>query len=299
MLLLDDASHLFLAAALGATLLLLASLAAVGGGRTLRIVRQFGFAGALLALFTGVVVESLAEPLMRTAPYTLIHLPATILRFQGLAEDPELRTRYNVDPRLRYLGEKVPNLEAPFVVSSGLRSVTVPPVHHSVPTPLPSNVVEADETEMGQEADGLYRRALATVEGTERDGSIAARSRKADWIGAAGVGFLVLGVVGILAGTVPLLLGAAAFLGDTGRLLFATARPEYRGGRGKALWRGTGALRAWHRERAKPHRALATFGLLATLGGLLLGFLREEETRRIAHDVFAEARTVRIERKRP
>lgn len=297
MLFLDDASSLLLAAALGTTLLLLASMAAVGGARTLRIVRQFGFTGVFLALFTGVVVESLAEPLMRTSPYTLVHLPPTVLRFQGLVEDPDLRTRYNVDPRLRYLGAKVPDLEVAFVMRNGIRIVDVPQVRHETPTALPASVVPMGEKAIGEEVDGLYERALATVEESGRGGKVEALIRRADWIGAAGFGLLVLGLVSVLAGAVPLLLGGLSFLGDEGRLIVMTASPEYRGARGRALRHGTGALRAWHRKRTAPHRALATFGLLATLGGLLLGFLREEETRGIAHRVFAQARSIRIDGK--
>ena len=288
---LDDALSFLLAAALGVALLLLGSLAAVGGARTLRLARGFGFVGALLALFVGVVVESLAPSLVESPPYTLAFLPSSVLRVQALAEDPDLRTRYNVDPRLRYLGGEVPNLEAPYARNTGLRFVKILPVEHASPTPLPAGVVDQGEEAVDREVDGLYERAVATLADAGRPPVL----RRLAFLGAASVGFLGLGVVGFLAGAVPLVGRRLALLGDVARLLGATRHRSYRGARGRAIRAGTAGLAAWHGERARPHLALATFGLLVLLGGVLLGLLREEERRRSAHDVFAQARRLRIE----
>ena len=191
---LDAASSLLLAAALGATLLLLALSAAVGGIRTLCIIRGVGVAGALLAVFVGIMVESLAASLVDSPPYSLAFLQTTDLRVEALAQDPDLRTRYNADPRLRYLPRigTITDLETVYDHRSGIRSVWVPPVFHETPVPKLPSFVTSDATSYGQEVDGLYDRAFSTVETAGRGADIAARMRRADLLGAASVGFLLL-----------------------------------------------------------------------------------------------------------
>lgn len=286
-----ESTHLVLATALGATLLLLGCLAAVGGRRTLGIVRAMGISGLFVALFVGVALETLAPPTIASKPYTLAFLPSTALRAEGLAQDPDLRTRYNVDPRLRYLGGSVANLESDYAPDLGpLRRLEVPPVVHSTPRPLPKGVVAMGEAEFGKEVDGLYERAWASVDRTE----LAPAAERTAFLGTASVGFLLLGLVGLLAGILSLLLRGLSALRDHLRLLWMTADGRYQGVRARALRLGSRELLRWHLRESRPFVSLLTFGLLVALGGALLGLLREEETRSLAHAVFREARDVRF-----
>lgn len=295
-----EIAGLTLTAALGAGLLVLGLLAAIGPVRTLKALRGAGLAGALLALFVGTVVQSLARPLVDAPPYTLAFLPTTVLRVQGLAEDPDVRTRYNVDPRLRYLpsrGETVVDLEGSYVPDlDGLRRVEVRPVVHASRAAKPAGVVAMDEAEFGREVDGLYEKAWATLERSERTGAYPVG--RVEFLGAASVGLLVLGMVGLLAGLVPLLFRLLGAAWDGLRLLRLTASPSYRGVRRRAWRYGFRELMRWHAGEARSFATLATFGLLLGLGGVVLGLLRESKERSLARDVFREAREIRIEAKR-
>lgn len=297
-----ELTSLALATASGAALLVLSSLAAVGARRTLTFVRGVGLFGVFLAFFVGNVLQSLARPLLAARPYTLAFLPPTVLHAQGLAEDPDLRTRYNVDARLRYLpvrGANVVDLESEYEPQlQGFRLAVVPPVVHSSPTKLPPRVIAMGEAEFGKEIDGLYRQAWATVERAGRGPEFRSEQRLADFIATASIGFLVLGVVGLLGGLLPLAGRMVATVWDSLRLLRRTSGPGYRGARKRALKFGTRALAHWHFAESRSFASLATFGLLLTLGGAVLGLLHEEESRVLAHAVFREAREIRIEGKK-
>lgn len=291
-------SHLALAAAAGAALLALVALAALGGRGAVRLLRDLGLAGVLLALFVGATAESLARSLAEVPPYTSF-FPSTVdLRAQALLEDADLRTRTNVDPRLRYIptggGEQVPNLEAAYRLPVGpWRTIDLPAVRHSAPEPLPKGVLaatEGDPAVLRGEVAGLYDDARATV---EKSGGLPDEG-VADLARTASVGLLALGVVGMVAGLLPLLARSVAFLFDDLRLLRATAHRSYKGARSRARRAGAKGLWAYHFGEARPFANLAMLGLLAVLGGVVMGFLREEETRRVAHAVFAEARHLRI-----
>lgn len=297
-----ELSHLVLAASVGAALLVLGTLAAVGGRRTVGLVRGMGLGGILLALFVGVAIETLSLSLVESPPTTLVLLPTTVLRVQALAEDPDLRTRYNVDPRLRYLptgNEQVVDLERPYAYGAGLRWVKVLPVVHVSPSKTPKGIVTMGDDAFGKEVDGLYERAWSTVVEAGRAPSFASSRARLGFASAASVGLLAMGLIGLIGGLVPLLSCWIALLADAGRLVRATKHPSYRGVRGRAIRQGAAGLAEWHRDRWRPFASLATFGALTLLGGVLMGLLREEETRRLAHGVFAEARHLRIEGKRP
>ncbi len=295
-------SHLALAAAVGAALLTLAALAAVGSRGAVRLVRDLGLGGVLLALFIGVAAESLARSLAETAPYTLV-FPSTVdLDAQALMEDADLRTRTNVDARLRYIstggGDRVPNLESAYRLPIGpWRTLDFPAVQHATPEPLPHGVEplgEGDPTILRREVAGLYENAKATL---ERSGARPDEGA-ADLARTASVGLLVLGLVGLVGGLLPLLVRLLRLLADDLRLVRATRHRSYQGARPRARRAGAAALAAHHFADARPFANLATLGLLTLLGGLVMGILREEETRRAAHAVFTEARHLRIEGKR-
>lgn len=291
-----ELSHLALATAVGAALLTFGALAAVGGRRTVRGVRDLGLGGLALALFAGVAAEGLSIPLAESAPYTTLFLPTVDLRAQALMQDADLRARTNVDPRLRYIpsvgGERVPNLESGYRLAGPLRTVEIPPLRHAAPTRLPRGVEpfadEGDPAALRREVAGLYDAARETA-GPPDEG-------RADLARTASVGLLLLGLLGLVAGLLPLALRLLALAWDALRLLFATRTEGYRGARGRAVRAGARGLAQWHFGPARPFASLATFGLLALLGGIVMGFLREEEVRRAAHEVFAEARHLRVER---
>ena len=291
-------SHLALAAAVGAALLTLAALAAVGGRRAVRLLRDLGLGGVLLALFVGVAAQSLARSLAETTPYTLLFPATNDLRAQALMEDADLRTRTNVDPRLRYIptdGERVPNLESAYRLPVGpWRTLDFPAVRHATPEVPPKGVAplgEGDSEALRSEVAGLYEGARTT---DERAGVLPDEGA-ADLARTASVGLIALGLVGLIGGLLPLLLRLLALLWDDLRLLRATAHRSYRGARARARRLGVAALAAHRFADARPFANLAMLGLLTLLGGLVMGFLREEETRRTAHAVFVEARHLRIE----
>ena len=295
-----EGSHLALMAAVGAGLLLVGSLAAVGGRRTVSLVRGIGLGGVLLAVFVGVTVESLSTSLVESPPYTSVFLPSRALRVQALAEDPDLRTRFNVDPRLRYLpsgGERIADLEEAYAYGSGLRRMEIPPVRHSVAIRRPPVFAALGDAEVEQEVEGLYGRAWATVRDAGRESEFQRPRDRLAFATAASVGLLVLGLIGFVGGLVPLIGHGLALGYDATRLIRATGHRSYHGTRGRAIRAGGRGLAAWHGERARPHRSLATVGTLALLAGFLMGLLREEETQRLAHGVFAEARHLKIEAK--
>ena len=297
-----EPSLLALMAAVGAALLLLGLLAAVGGRRTVAVVRGLGIGGILLAVFVGAAVESLSASLAEAPPYTLALLPTRVLRVQALAEDPDLRTRFNVDSRLRYLptgGERVADLEEAYAYGGGLRRVEVPPVRHSVARRRPAGLAALGEAEVEQEVEGLYDRAWETVRDAGREPELQPSRDRLAFASTASVGLLVVGFVGLVGGLVPLVGRWLALGYDAARLFRATGHASYRGARGRAVRAGTRGLAAWHGERGRPHLSLAALGGLTILAGFLMGLLREEETRRLAHGVFAEARHLRIEAKRP
>lgn len=292
-----ELSRLILEAAGGAALLTLGSLAAVGGRRTLSSARGLGLAGPLLALFVGATVDRLSVPLVETAPYTDLFRSAGDLRVQALMEDADLRTRTNVDPRLRYIpiaSERVPNLESAYRLDAGpLRPLEFPALRHTSPITFPRGVEprsdHGDPAVLRQEVAGLYEAAQATV-GESEDGAV-------ELLRSTSVGFLALGLMGFVAGVLPLAARLIAALYDSLRLVWATREAGYRGARGRAIRLGTAALADWHFRRSRPFVSLATFGTLTLLGGALLGFVREDATRRIAHRTFTEARHLRIEGK--
>ena len=292
-------SHLALAAAVGAALLSLAALATLGGRRTSRLVRDLGGGGVLLALFAGVATGSLARSLAETAPYTLLFPTTNDLRAQALMEDADLRTRFNVDPRLRYIPssgpERVPNLESAYRLPVGpWRVLDFPAVRHATRELLPKGVEptgDGDATILRREVAGLVESARATVAPTGRLPDEGA----ADFARAASVGLLALGCAGLVGGGLALLVRLLGLLGDSLRLLRATAHRSYRGARGRARRLGLAALAKHRFADARPYAAQAMLGVLVLLAGLVMGFLREEETRRAAHAVFAEARHLRVE----
>lgn len=286
-------------AAVGAALLTLGALAAVGGRRTVRLVRDLGLGGLLLALFVGVATEGLSLSLAEAPPYASFFLSSNDLHTQALMEDADLRARTNVDSRLRYIPsgglEQVPNLESGYRLEGGLRAVTLPMLRHAAPVTFPPGVEPliqiGDPEALRREVAGLYETARTTV------GDRAPDEGRLDLDRTASVGLLALGLVGLVAGLLPLTFRLLALLGNALRLLGAVRHRSYRRARGRALRTGLGGLAAWHFERARPFASLATFGLLTLLGGVVMGLLREEETRRVAHAVFAEARHLRIEGK--
>ena len=293
-----ELSHLALMAAVGAALLTLGALAAVGGRRTARLVRDLGLGGLLLALFAGVVAEELSLALAEAAPYTSVFLSSNDLRAQALMEDADLRSRTNVDSRLRYIPtsgiEQVPNLESGYRLEGGLRTIVIPMLNHAAPVSFPRGVEpliqEGDPEELRREVAGLYESARAAVRDHTPD------EGRLDLDRTASVGLFVLGLVGLIAGLLPLIFRLLTLSRDALRLAWAIRHQSYRRTRGRALRVGVQALAGWHFGAAKPYRSLAIFGVLTMLGGVVMGLLREEETRRVAHAVFAEARYLRIGR---
>jgi hypothetical protein len=292
----SETTHLAYATACGAVLLMLSVLAFVGVRRSVDLIRRLGLMGIFLALFVGIVVQSVSIPLVEAPPYTWVFLSTNDLRTQALFEDADLRTRYNVDSRLRYIPAdgrgQVINLEAPFRLDAGpWRTVEFPVLEHAVPVATPPGVMplgfDGDANQLRKEVDGLYEAAQAT---TGRFGS-----PRADLARDASVGLLILGLVGLIGGLVALLVRLLATLRDGLRLFRATSQRAYRGARSRAFRVGFRGLWGWHFQGARPFASLAVFGLLATLAGLLLGLAREDETRRLARSVFREARHMRID----
>lgn len=287
-------SHVALMAALGAGLLVLGSLAAVGGKRTVVLARGLGWGGVLLSLFIGAAFESLSKPIVESPSYAIAFLPPRILRVQALAMDPDLRTRYNLDPRLRYLpprGERIVDLEAAYITRSGLRDVAQAPVRHTTVEHRPEGMTAGSAEEVEQEVEGLYEMAWRSV---SHEGFEPAEERLG-YVSATSVGFLVLGLVGLGAGCIPLIGRAFLLVYDVLRLGRGTSHHSYESVRTRAFLTGARGLWDWHAERARPHVSLAVFGLLTFLGGFLMGLLREEETRSLAYEVFSAARYARIE----
>lgn len=291
-----ELTHLILTAAVGAALLALAAFVAVGGRRTLHIARGLGLLGLLLALFAGTAVESLSIPLADAAPYNELFLGANDLHIQALMEDPDLRTRYNVDSRLRYIplgSPRVINLDAPYTLDVGpIRTLDFTEAQHTERVTYPKGVeplgLSNDPRDLRAEVGGLYEKARALT-------GPAPSQERADFARTSSVGFIAIGLVGLVAGLLPLLIRLWALLGDGLRLLRATAQRGYRGARTRAVRAGLPALAQWHFADARGFGAMATSGLLALLLGLLLGVLREEETRRAAHETFAAARHQLVE----
>lgn len=282
--------------ATGATLIALAALAWVGPRRALSLLRQLGLYGLFLALFVGVAVQTLAVSVVEKTPYTLAFLSTTDLRTQALLEDGDLRTRYNTDGRLRFIPkdgtETVINLESPYRLDAGpLREVDFKEAFHGKPVAPPAGVaplsIEGNGDDLRKEVAGLYETAAATVGNPS--------SIRADLARDASVGFLLLGLVSFLSGLVPLVFRSVDLGGDSLRLVRATSHRSYRGVRGRAIRAGVSGLRDYHFGSARPFANLAVFGLLITLAGVLLGLAREDETRRQAREVFAQARHIRVE----
>lgn len=295
-----DPSRLLLAAACGAAFLTIAAAAFVGGRRALGLIREASFVGALLALFVGTAVESLSLSLAEAPPYAWAFLSTDDLHVQALLEDPDLRTRYNVDPRLRYIpakGERVVNLESGFRLASGpFRTVDFAVLQHASPVATPTGVepvsMDGDSTALRGEVAGLYETATSVAPPD------ATSLTRLDFCRSASVGLSMLGLVLLLAGTIPLLLFALATARDVFGLARMTSGRPYRGARGRAFRLGAAALARWNFRSAGPFATLATFGLLAFLVGIVMGLRREDETRRLAHDVFRAARQIRIEAKK-
>lgn len=294
-----DVASLLLSAACGATLLVLCAVAFVGGRKSIPLMREMGGTGLLVALFIGVVADSLSASLAQSPPYTTLFLPTEILRIQGLLEDPDLRTRYNVDPRLRYIpmdGSTVINLESEYRLEAGpLRRATIPALHHEDPVRRPAGVAplspEGDSILLRQEVSGLYAAAAPFAEDPEAE----ARLR---FTRTASVGLWGLGSVLLAAGLLPLIFYCGETVWDLGRLYRATSGSAYRGGRVGALRLGAAALVRWNFRRASSSFSLGTVGLLAALLGGVIGLRHEDETRQRAHDVFQRARLARVEGKR-
>ncbi len=291
-----DFTHLAYVTACGAALLAVGALSFLGGRRTVGLLRRLSLFGLFLALFVGIAVQSLATSMVDSPPYTDLFLSTNDLRTQALMEDDDLRARYNVDSRLRFIPtrgqEQVPNLEAPYSMDAGpLRHLNFPELHHAVPTDPPHGVASlaasGNSSDLRKEIAGLYESADATVGRSS--------SNRADFAGDASVGFLLLGVVGLLGGMVPLLFRTVALVGDAYRLLRATGSRVYRGARVRAFRAGLSGLAEWQFRNARPFANLAMCGVLVTLAGLLMGLAREDETRRQAQFVFREARHLKID----
>jgi len=294
-----DFTQLAYVSASGAALLTVGALSFVGARRTVGLLQRLSLFGLFLALFAGITVQSLATSMVDSPPYADLFLSTNDLHIQALMEDDDLRARFNVDPRLRFIptsgGEQVPNLDAPYSLDAGpLRHLEFPELYHLHPTDPPHGVATlaafGNSSDLRKEVAGLYESADAAV---GRPSSV-----RADFARDTSVGLLLLGLIGLVGGVIPLLFRVAGLARDAYRLLRATGNRAYRGARVRAFRTGLSGLAQWHFRTARPFVNLATCGLLVTLAGLLMGLAREDETRRHAQFVFREARHLKIDGKK-
>lgn len=292
----SDLAHLAYVSASGAALLAVGALSFLGARRTVSLVQRLSIFGVFLALFVGIALQGVAASLVDAPPYNLLFRPTDDLRAQALMENDDLRTRYNTDGRLRFIpthsDAPVINLEAAYHLEEGpFRSLDFPELIHGIPVDPPAGVASVAASwspkELRQEVAGLYESAESAVGPVD--------SSRADFARDVSIGFLLLGLIGIVGGIVPLVFRAFGLVWDGKRLLRATSERVYRGVRGRALRSGMAGLAEYHFRPARPFGNLAVCGLLIALAGLLMGLVREDEVRRQSLAVFREARHLRID----
>lgn len=288
-----DLTHLALATALGT-----AVLVALG----LLIGRKPQRAGGGLALvFVGLLVGQVLESI---APPAVLGLSDDDLRVAALMDDADLRNRFNVDGRLRFIptegSETIVNLESGYRIDAPLRTVDFGPVRHETYSPSPRSIEQkvdnGDYPKLRGEVAGLYRTSQARV---VADGRFVPNLRplaaRSEATGPAAYAFLLIGVV-----TLVVALGWSVVLlyrwrRDVARLGRMAEAEGYAGGKREAMRQGSPALKRLHFGPAARLPVFWSVGAGMSVAGLLAGIAHEHAEQTLALETFRAARFLRVD----